>query len=289
MIRMRRMPALGLAALLAATPGTADTVITASDVITCSVVWAEEDSIFVGPARPRARHLSTRGSAATHLARRQLTLSARDIYEIRLSDSNHLAELAARLPLVRVVVDSGQDVCPPALRIRELLLLRLGRARETYAKDPNRNPDVVGTLTPNASRAEIEARCRDMTIVLCECGRSNKTVAGLLREVSHEANALRRDWFHLGTCCLYGTLGGALGGLIGASIGEGINPTPYDPGGPGYPGHGILWGCPVGIAVGSGIAMTVATSLRARILTEQHRCRVNELIIRVNRAIVAAP
>jgi hypothetical protein len=91
------------AVLLAAATVAADVVITAEEVIPCSVVTC--DTSFTRLTLP------TGGSRM---------LNTRDALEIRLSDSSRVAELSTRLPQLRVVLDSGQPVPAPAIRTGEM-------------------------------------------------------------------------------------------------------------------------------------------------------------------------
>ncbi len=93
MTAVRWKLAFGLAVLLAATPAAADTVVTAEEVIPCSVESA--DASFLGLKLPQGGFR---------------VMYTRDIYELRLSDSSRVAELATRLPQLRIILDSGQLV-----------------------------------------------------------------------------------------------------------------------------------------------------------------------------------
>ena len=268
MTAISRKLVFGLAVLLAATPAAADTVITADEVIACSVEPVYPDYVRLVLPDSRCRMLLTS-----------------EVCEIRLSDSSRVDELAARLPLVSVVVDSGQYIYSPAIRIREMLLLRLNRAREARARNLPGYTDVVDTIALNASPDELAARCRDMDIVLRECRRSDETIAELLRDVNREQGAIRGIRPGLMTYCLYGTLGGVPCGLIGGLIGEGSDPEPMECYTWRYPVGGAAVGCVAGTVIG----MALGASMRANALTKQHRSRVNDLIRRVNRAVVALP
>jgi hypothetical protein len=199
MTATHRTLVLGLAVLLAAAMAVADTVITAEEVISCR--WVESagpDSIRFTPPGLRTGVLSTR-----------------DICEIRLSDSSRVAELAAQLPGVRVILDSGQPIPPPAVRAEQL---RQERAHEARAEDLPEYAVVVETLAHNASPAKMAARCRDMDAVLRECGRGDDTVVELLREIDREEAALRRIWPEAGTYLLSGTCCGLLGMTAGTAL-----------------------------------------------------------------------
>jgi hypothetical protein len=149
----------------------------------------------------------------------------------------------------------------------------------------------LDTLARNASPAVIAARCRDMYAALRECGRSDRTIAELLREVSGEQATLRRlwPWAVVPALCLSGT---GLGGCTGVLIGEGIRPT----GGNCGIGYGLgdmdIGGGPVGCLVGSvaGSLGGAAIGIGYRaVLIARHRNRVNDLVRKVNRAIASPP
>jgi len=271
MTAVRRMSAIGLAVLLLASTAAADTVITADEVIHCwDVTPAGSDSVCFTLPRLELR-----------------TLSTLDVYEVRLPDSSRVAALSERLPQLRVVLDAGQPVPDPAVRIRETLRLRLVRTREARAKGLLWCADVMDTLPRGASPAQMAAWCRDMEFVLRERGTGDEEAAVLLREVSCEAEALRSIGPNMGTCCLYGTLGALLGGLIGVPVGYAIRPGTSNesdlfPCGPG-PVVGAAVGCATGAVIG-----TAGTWMRSRLVTAQHRDRVNDLARRVNRAVASA-
>ena len=234
MTAISRKSVLGLAVLLAAATAAADTVITAEEVVfRRRVEWAGPDSIRLTPPGLRTGILSTR-----------------DVCEIRLSDSSRAAELAARLPGVRVAWHA----------------------------------DVLDTLAANASPVEMAARCRDMYAALRECGWSDATVPRLLNEIGREDDAQSELWPRVGKVFLYGTGGALLGGLIGGVIGEAIEPTQEL----GYPGGGCVGG-PVGCAVGAVIGLSIGSSGSEAYLMRMHRSRVNDLVRCVNLAVAAAP
>lgn len=277
MTAIRRTFALGLAMLLAAATAVADTVITADEVISGRVVSAGLDSIRLLLPGPRTGILSTR-----------------DIYEIRLSDSGRVAELEARLPGLKITLDSGQYVPSPAVRYRERMQLRLDQARRAQAENLPGHADAVDTLVRNAAPAVMAARCRDMDAVLRECGRSDGTVAELLREVRREQEALRVIWPGWRTCLSSCLVGGGAGSVIGILVGEAIRPTVSGYfGGPDMyipciaPGGGFVGG-PIGLVAGSVIGMPIGAVLRANLLA-RHRSRVNELIRRANRVVASPP
>ena len=267
MAAKHRTPVLALVMLLAVATAAADTVITAEEVIACSVESAYPDFVFLGLTRRQHKMLSTR-----------------DIYELRLSDSSRVAELTTQLPQVRVVLDSGQAVPPPATRNREMLRLRLDWARKARAEGLFWYPDVIDTLARGASPAQMAKRCEDMDVVLDVSGRYNETVAGLLHEVKREEEALRRIRSTAGTLCLSGALGAVLGGTIGAfalaAVAESQNSSGVE--------YAFMYGCLAGSVAGPGIGVALGAAQRRAGLA-RHRNRVNDLVRRVNHAVVTAP
>jgi len=136
-----------------------------------------------------------------------------------------------------------------------MLRLRLEWAREAGAKGLPPNAAIIDSLPRGVRRPEEEA--------------------------------LRRIWPRLGTCCLYGTSGGVLVGSVGVLIGATF---PHPQGlGSGGPDTGPFVGGAVGCVAGTVIGMAIGTSQRARLQARQHRSRVNDLIRRVNLALVAEP
>jgi hypothetical protein len=266
---LRHRLVLGLAVLLAAGTAVADIVITAEEVLVGTVGSADISSLDLKLPQGCTRIIYTR-----------------DILEVRMPYSSRVAELAAQLPGAKVELDSGQPVPPRDARVQEMLRLRLERASEAFAKGLPPHGAIIDTLPRSASPAEMTARCRDMDFVLRECGRSDETVAGLLREVNREAEALRRNGLHSGTCCISGACGGLLGGIIGVLV-----VLAYDPSGGSfdYASQGALIPPAAGCVLGSAIGATLGTSLRTESLTRQRRSRVSDLIRRVNRAVVAEP
>lgn len=263
----RRLSVLGLAVLLAAAAADADTVVTAQEVVSCSVESATNDSV---------RLKLTQGGITV--------LSGRDVYAIRLSDSSRVAELAAELPQLRITVDSGQSVPPPAVRTREMTQLRLDRARAARAKGLPWYADVIDTLTRGASPDEMAERCLDMGSALLGFGSNNEAAFVLVREVTHEQDALRGIWPQTATYLISGA-GGALPGLnVGAIIGSVIQP----PAGEADWYGGSIYGACIGCAAGSAMGVAIGTRVRAGIVA-RHRDRVNDLIRRVNRAIASPP
>jgi len=267
---------LALASLVAATTASADTVITAEKVMSCSVGSAGADSVRLTLTRKQHR-----------------TLPAWDIYEVRLSDPNRMAELAALLPRAKVTLDSGQSVAPPEVRILEAMRLRLDRARAARAQGISWPTDAVETLALRASPAEIAMRCLEMDAVLRHCGRSDDTLVGLTSEVDREAEGLRG--FHLGIATCLAAPGGMLLGTIGGTfIGGAL--APQQEGGSFDEQLGnacggcasALVGSAVGLAVGPLVGLGVRQELRERSIASHH-ARVNDLVRRVNLAVASSP
>jgi hypothetical protein len=271
MTAIRRKLVLALASLLAATTAAADTVITAEEVIYCSVASAGADSVRLTLARRRHR-----------------TLPTLEIYEVRLSDSVRVAELASLLPQAKVMLDSDQSVPSREVRIVEAMRLRLDRARDAHEQDIPWPSDVVETLAFWPSPAKMALRCLEMDAVLRHCGRSDDTVAGLLGEVSREAEGLRR--FHPGgATCLSLGCGGLLGGAIGGIIGWYSVPQRQRDEWMNFDAEvkaGI--GSGVGLAIGSLACLAVGQVMRADRIAS-HRDLVTDLVRRVNRAVASSP
>jgi hypothetical protein len=169
-----------------------------------------------------------------------------------------------------------------------MLRLRLERAREAYAKGIPEYADMVDTLPSRTSSRQLSAKCRDLDALLRLCGRNSDTVALLLSQVNREQEGLRRRRLTPVTTCLAGMLGGGLGGIVGGVLGLLVA-------GPDLSGDLMFWGCGggpagavVGCVVGSAAGVAVDLADNKRIL-KRHRDIVNELVRRVNLAVVAAP
>jgi hypothetical protein len=277
MAAIRRTFVLGLAVLLAAATAVADTVTTAEEILVGTVGSA--DISFLDLKLPQG---GTR------------IIYTRDILEVRMPDSIRVAELAAQLPQVRVTVDSGQPIPPRDVRAHEMLRLRMDRAREARAGGLAEYAETLDTLSLGASPGEMSWRCREMRAVLRECGRSNRTVARLLREVNGEAEELAKtppksaSYFWGIACC--GLLGGSIAVVGGVEF-----PQRFPLVGQETPweilrdvGCGVLVGAAVGVIPSLLCGPTVGKAMRASEI-KQHRARVNDLVRRVNRAVVAEP
>jgi hypothetical protein len=253
---------LGLAVLLAAGTAAADTVITAREVLSCSVETVDADS-----ARLRLKKGKRR------------SLPAWDVYEVRLSDPNRVAELAALLPRAEVLPDYRQSIPAPEVRIREAMRLRLDRAR---ARGLPEDTAVLDTLTIGASPDDMTSRCREMGAVLSVCGQSDRDIARLQSEINREAEELNKiplkaTPYTCGiTCC--GLMGGAVGAVLGGVAAGGLAGA--------IPG--LLAGVAVGTIPGSAIGSSVGGRTRSTEV-ERHRGRVNQLIRGVNRVAASAP
>lgn len=216
---------LGLALLLAAATAAADTVITANEVISCSVVSADTNFVRLKFPQGGIRMLNTR-----------------DVREIRLADSSRVAELAVRLPGLRTTLDATRPAPPPSVPASNLL----------------RRAGMIDTLARNASPAVMAARCRDMYAALRACGRSNDTLRDLFIEVSREQEALRRIWPQVElTYSLYVPTVGLLSWLTGGLVSCVIDPCGSNPVGP-------IVGCVAGSLGGAAIGAWQSSILVAR-------------------------
>jgi hypothetical protein len=245
----------GLAALLAAAPAAADTVVTAAEVIACSV--QSVDSSYVRLKLP---------PGGIRL------LPVCDVCEIRLSDSGRAAELAVRLPQLRIVPDSGQSIPSPEQRRQDLS----GRAR------PSGRAGSMDTLAAGASPAEMRGRCEDLKVALFGCGRGDDSVAGLLHEVTCEAEALRgieSRW----QMRIPVPAGGVLGMAAGSALGAAIEPPQVCCFSGMYSLGGCGWGCAAGGVLGLLAGVIFGRIPYERFLTK-HRSRINDLVRRFNRA-----
>ena len=171
---------------------------------------------------------------------------------------------AAQLPELQAAPDSGVSVVPPRATVD---------TTRTHA-------EAIDTLNRGASPNLMVAKCREMDVALRKWGQGTDTVAKLLREVQREEWELRRIWppgpiddvNAPAPAVPHGYGRAASGGLIDRG-----RPEPcYDP--------PCLKGC-VGDFV---VVFNPTGSGRARLLAA-HRARVNRLVRRVNRAILAAP
>jgi hypothetical protein len=230
---------LVLAVLLAAATAAADVVVTDKEVIKCHVISC--DTISLRLEMP---------SGGTR------TFYTRDIREIHLSDSGRVAELADRLPQVRITQDSVRRAGP------------------------------LDAEFQNATPEEMVAKCRELYGVLLASGQNTDTIAVLLRDVEREEQALRRIWPSAAALCLPGILGGIPLGILGAAIGfRAFQNAGHEDCGPclGCAEGGVLGG-----AVGSALGAILGADARRRTIVA-HRERVNTLVRRVNRAIATAP
>ncbi len=140
---------------------------------------------------------------------------------------------------------------------------------------PTRGMD---TLARNASPAAIAARCREMKVVLRECGRRDDTVFDLFRDVEKEQKALRRIWPEIETySAIYVTVAGLVGCGVGSLIAFVSNPCGASP-------AGTVIGCVVGSVSGAALGAGRGVKLHA-----DHRDRVNDLVRRVNGAVAPQP
>ena len=156
MTAIRRTSVLGLAVLLAAASAAADTVITIDEVLACSVESANAN--FVRLKLPQ-------GGIGM--------LYARDVYEIRLSNPDRVAAMAAVLPLTRVTADSGQATPSPEARYRAVV----DGWAEAKRAGSIAHPGTIDALPDDASPALMVARCREMRSALLGCGRGGGDIA----------------------------------------------------------------------------------------------------------------
>ena len=263
---------LGLAALLTATPVAADTVITAEEVVACSVVWSDTNFTRLKLPNGSVRMLYTR-----------------DIRELRLSDPSRTIAPPPRPPQVAPSPDSARPVPAPVV-----------------PADLPCHAGVVDTLARGASPDAMAAKCREMDAALRGCGRNATTVFDLLRQVNNEQEALRRIWPQVGPAfCIAGciSLSAVGGGCAGFGVGEDIRPTEVYSDciiGPesDFPTNcDVVWGGgPVGAIVGL-VAGSLAGSLGGAaigagwraVLFNRHRGQVNALIRKVSMVTTPAP
>ncbi len=264
---------LGLATLLTATTVAADTVITAGEVLACSVVWSDTNFTRLKLPNGSVRMLYTR-----------------DIRELRLSDPNRTIAPPSRPPQVAPSPDSTRPV-PAPVAATDLPL---------YAS-------VVDTLVRGATPDAMAAKCREMDAALRGCGRNAPTVFDLLRQVNNEQEAIRGIWAPWRTKLCVASCGGVVGGgggCAGFGVGEDIRPTEVysDCVGFGPDQHcpsscEVVWGggpvgAIVGLVAGSLVGSLTGAAIGAgwrAVLVNRHRTQVNALVRRVNLAIASAP
>ena len=148
---------------------------------------------------------------------------------------------------------------------------------------------IMDTLVGAVSPAGMAMKCREMNEALSESGRDDRTVAGLVREVNREREALRTLRLMPVKTCLSAMAGGSLGGLLCALIGIPVGLRIWA----GGPNDNLLIlvpvvGCGVGGTIGSAIGVAVDVADNKHILAK-HRSLVNDLVRRVNRAVGTAP
>ena len=243
MTAMGPKPLLCVTMLLAVAMAAPDTVITVREVIPCSVVWSDTNLTRLKMPNGSVRMLYTR-----------------DIREIRLSDPGRFPDLANQLPPASATQDSSQPTPQPPAPATSL---------------PYR-PMVVDSMPRKVSPAAMAAKCRDMKVVLRDCGRRNDTVFDLVRDIDKEQKELRRIWPEVETYSgIYVTVAGLAGCGIGSLIAFASNPCGANPAGP-------VVGCVAGSLAGAAFG-----ARRGAKLVADHRGRVNDLVRRVN--IAAAP
>ena len=255
-----RKSVFGLALLLAAALAAADTVITAEEVIPCSVVSADTNFVRLRLPDGGIRMLETH-----------------NVREIRLSDPSRVAAVAAELGHLEATPDSGRhaplpDVCAEQERRRSVLDdlaedLRAGRGMDT--------------LPRSTTRAAMVAWCRELRTALLDCSPRDDAVARLSGDVDREAAELRTV---PPVACSRGCA--AFGGLLGAAVGAGIvyamDPTYGSP----FSDAGVQLGFYTGGFLGVLTGYGGSEILRNRILAH-HRKKVNDLVRRFNRIVAA--
>jgi hypothetical protein len=242
---MRRTSLLCVAVLLAATTAAADTVITAEEVIPCSVVAVDTSFVRIKLPQGGVRVFDTH-----------------DVVELRLSDSCRFPDLATQLPPAEVMPDSALPPQPSPASDSSLPV----------------RPGVIDTLPRKVSPPAMAVKCRDMKVVLRECGRRNDTVFDLFRHIDKEQKALSRIWPEVETYSgIYVTVAGLAGCGVGSLIAFAANPCGASPAGP-------VVGCLAGSISGAALAVRWGGKLLA-----DHRGRVNDLVGRTNRAVAPSP
>jgi len=288
MTAVRWKLALALAALLAAATAAADVVITADKAIVCSEVEpAGSDSIsFTLPGLERR------------------TLPTSSIYEVRLAKSSRVAELSARLPQLRVALDTGQPAKPPVGRARwemEMMEYVVDGVSWAGAPDPPMRAHILDTLCLPTAPEKMMAKCREMDTLLRDYERNDTTVVSLLREVRNEQAVLRGVWPGERTR-LFSGAGGILGMAVGTWRGwikgppRCAPPCSYFVPFPGTPTCGstpavcVIGAAPVGCVVGGVLGYVLGACTGAWLREEalkEHRNQVNALVRRVNRAVAS--
>ena len=183
----------------------------------------------------------------------------------------------------------------PAIRRKSVLGLTVLLAAATAAADTALTAresvpgGIMDTLVGAVSPAGMAMKCREMNEALSESGRDDRTVAGLVREVNREREALRTLRLMPVKTCLSAMAGGSLGGLLCALIGIPVGLRIWA----GGPNDNLLVlvpmvGCGVGGTIGAAIGVATDVADNRRILA-RHRSLINDLVRRVNRAVVAAP
>jgi hypothetical protein len=286
MTAVRWKLALALAALLVAATAAADVVITADKVIVCSEVEpAGSDSIsFTLPGLE------------------QRTLPTSSIYEVRLAESSRVAELSARLPQLRVALDTGQPAKPPVGRARWEMEPVVAGISWAGATGPPLRAEVLDTLCLPTTPEKMMAVCGEMDALLREYERNDTAVVSLLHDVRNEQAVLRGIWPSERTR-LFSGAGGILGMAAGTWLGWTKGPPRCAP--PvcyvvpaadmpacGYtPATCVIGAAPVGCVAGGVLGYVLGACTGAWLREEalkEHRNRVNELVRRVNRAVASA-
>jgi hypothetical protein len=158
-------------------------------------------------------------------------------------------------------------------------------AAAPHLKEDTRDVGVIDTLPLRTEPVEMTARCRDMETALRDCGRNDRAVAALQRNVRHEKEELRAILPPLATPIIHGPCLGLLLGVVGFWAGNTIYPKVLTSGASWPVGCpvGAVVGCPVGCAVGYLGGVAISKWRRVGLITE-HRAAVNSLVRRANRA-----
>ncbi|MBN2464832.1 hypothetical protein JXD38_04300 [candidate division WOR-3 bacterium] len=285
MTAVRWKPGLALAALLAAATAAASVIIAADVVIDCREVEpAGSDSVSL-----------------TLPGLEQRTLSTSSIYEASLAESSRVAGLSARLPQLRVVLDTGQPAKPPAGHARWEMEPVVDGISWAGATDLPLHADILDTLCLPTTPEKMIAACGEMDSLLRDYERNDTAVASLLRVVRNEQTALRGIWPGGRTRLLSGA-GGILGMAAGTWLGWIKGPprcapplmyfNPFiEPGCVPTPGTCVIGTAPLGCAVGGVVGYVLGAGVGALLREDalkEHGNRVNELVRRVNRAVASA-
>jgi hypothetical protein len=159
--------------------------------------------------------------------------------------------------------------------------MRLPRAADTLET----RAEAIDTLARGASPDQMIAKCREMDAALRESEQGSDSIAELLHEVHEEESELRRIW-PPGVSFFSGPLLGLPGWAGGSLFGYTVYPKP-DTASIDEACSAIL-GNPACCAP-TPVRVTAVPRQRRTGLMAKHRIRVNNLVRRVNRSVLAAP